>query len=470
MDLERLKIDRSARPTKQVRRFPLGRLLLLAALVLGAVLFGRPVWRMTDRLRLPEVQVVQVRRQHPAAVGAVQGKAANGYIVAARRAALSADTPGRIVEINVEEGSVVKQGDVVARLFSEEYAADVEQARADREVAEAEVVRAQRSEESSAAEARRLTEAAAASREDVEVMEARLALAKRDLERIGGLVEQGIASERELDEAQTGVDDVEAQRRALESRQRSAEAAAEAAVLQEATARAALQVAEAQVQARIAAETRARATLDKTEVRAPFDGIVVLKDAEVGEVVSPNSQGGSNARGSVCTMVDFDSLEVQADVPETSLAAVKLDAAAKIYLDAYPDQPYRGRTSRIWPTANRQKATVEVRIKFEEPDEKLRPEMGVRVVFLEQETEPDPATTQITEQLLVPTECIYSDGGGRKVFVLERDRVHARAIQTGETRAGRTAVQSGLREGERVVVNPPPSLEDDDRVRVQESQ
>src|SRR5690606_1372654 len=123
-------------------------------------------------------------------------------------------------------------------------------------------------------------------------------------------------------------------------------------------------VARAQVDVAKAIEEHAAATLDKTFVRAPFDGIVVLKDAEVGEVVSPNSQGGSNARGSVCTMVDFDSLEVQADVPETSLASVRIGAPVAIYLDAFPGRTYPGKVSRIWPTADRQKASIQVRIVF----------------------------------------------------------------------------------------------------------
>ncbi len=116
-----------------------------------------------------------------------------------------------------------------------------------------------------------------------------------------------------------------------------------------------------------AARDLAQATLDKTDVRAPFDGIVVLKDAEVGEVVSPNVQGGGNARGAVCTMVDFDSLEVQANVPETTLGRRCVGAPADVFLDAYPDQRLRRHVDRIWPTADRQKATVEVRVQLDEP-------------------------------------------------------------------------------------------------------
>src|SRR5262249_57017755 len=174
-----------------------------------------------------------------------------------------------------------------------------------------------------------------------------------------------------------------------------------------------------------AARDQAQATLDKTEVRAPFDGIVVLKDAEVGEVVSPNVQGGSNARGSVVTMVDFASLEVQAEVPETNLPAVVVGRSARIYLDAFPDKLYRGRVDRIWPTANRTKATVEVRVAFLDRDDKLRPEMGVRVVFEEEGAKmpESSAPADARPVMLVPLDAVVKVGGERGVFVLERDRV-----------------------------------------------
>jgi RND family efflux transporter MFP subunit len=192
--------------------------------------------------------------------------------------------------------------------------------------------------------------------------------------------------------------------------------------------------------------------------------VVVLKDAEVGEVVSPNVVGGSSARGAVCTLVDFDSLEVQADVPETSLAAVAEDAPANIYLDAYPDQRYTGRVSRIWPTADRQKATVEVRVTIDEPDRRLRPEMGVRVVFSPEEDEGDTASEA---HILISLDALVTVDGQEGVFVLERDVVRFRPVETGEERSGRVAIQSGLRSGETIVLSPPTSLNDGDRVRIE---
>jgi RND family efflux transporter MFP subunit len=169
-------------------------------------------------------------------------------------------------------------------------------------------------------------------------------------------------------------------------------------------------------------------------------------------------------------MVDFASLEVQADVPETSLKSVHQGGAVRVFLDAFPQRPYPGRVERIWPTANRQKATVEVRVKFLERDERLRPEMGVRVVFLEGDAEPTPEgeAEEAEPAILVPEEAVVRADGKDAVFVLERDVVHQRGVTLGGRRGGQLEVSAGLTVGEQIVADPPPSLEDGARVRVQE--
>jgi len=211
----------------------------------------------------------------------------------------------------------------------------------------------------------------------------------------------------------------------------------------------------------------AEAALEKTYVRAPFDGIVVLKESEVGEVVSPNSQGGSTARGSVATMVDFASLEVQAEVPETSLAAVHKEGPARIYLDAFPDQPFEGRIDRIWPTADRTKGTVEVRIAFTAPDDRLRPAMGVRVVFLDEAAAALPSAEE-QPVVLLPREALVQRGGEAGVFTVERDQVTFQAVVANGDRGARLVVESGLVGDERVVISPPAELENDDRIRIKD--
>ena len=162
---------------------------------------------------------------------------------------------------------------------------------------------------------------------------------------------------------------------------------------------------------------------------------------------------------------DFSTLEVQVEVPETNLAAVHEGATARIFLDAYPEHAYEGSVLRIWPTANRQKATVEVRVGFTDPDERLRPEMGARVVFLGEDVQPVPSDGASAPVILIPRSAVVAIDGQDHVFVLERDLARARPVVLGEERSGRVVVREGLREGERIVDAPPARLEDGDRVR-----
>jgi RND family efflux transporter MFP subunit len=465
-DLEALRIDRSKQSVRRTKRRAggLGWWVLLALAAGAAWLFRGPALRAIDRVRLPEVTVFRARETSALAAGAVSGTAANGYIVASVRAALSADTPGRIVEMNVTEGSVVKKGDVVARLYADEYRAELRRAEADLLATDAAVRSAEARRAVAGADVNRLRSDAAAAEAALEESLATRKLAEITLARAERLVAENVQSEQMLDEARASRDQAAAAEKAAASRRDAALAAVSQAEIQLGAAAAAVEEAAARVPVAEAVRDRAAATLEKTEVRAPFDGIVVLKDAEVGEVVSPNAVG-TNSRGSVVTMVDFDSLEVQVEVPETSLAAVALGASAKVFLDAYPTVTYAGRVERIWPTANRQKATVEVRVAFDRPDERLRPEMGARVVFTADGSE-DPAETP--QGILVPSDCVVSVEGRRGLFVLERDVVQFRQVVTGEERSGRILIESGLNEGEQVVASPPSSLSSGDRVQVSE--
>jgi RND family efflux transporter MFP subunit len=167
-------------------------------------------------------------------------------------------------------------------------------------------------------------------------------------------------------------------------------------------------------------------------------------------------------------MVDFASLEVQANVPETSLDAVVVGAPVEIFLDAWPDRPYSGHVDRIWPTADRQKGTIEVRCVFEKPDERLRPDLGVRVVFLPPGAKAAETRESSPREILLPEATIVRRDGGSAVFVLEGDRVRLTPIVTGTRRGGRVVVTDGVEEGERVVLDPPASLADGDRVLVSE--
>ncbi|MHC5072100.1 MAG: efflux RND transporter periplasmic adaptor subunit [Planctomycetota bacterium] len=470
MNVEALKIDRSKPPRPKRGRtgaWVFRSVVLL--LVVGAVwLFHRPILAFVDEIRLPAVRVVQVIESHPATVSAVSGAAANGHIVAARRAALSADTPGRIIEMNVTEGSVVKKGFVVARLYAEEYAAALQRAEADLRAAKAEVGRAGAALASAKSDVDQEERNRQVAQAEVDEAKAVRKLAQVRHDRVIRLLEKGVSSQADVDDAEAALDTAKAKVASAEARLHAAASEVKDANHRAEVAAANIKFADARVSVSKATRDQAAATLDKTFVRAPFAGIVVLKDAEVGEVVSPNSQSGGSARGAVCTMVDFDSLEVQAEVPETSLSQVQLGALANVYLDAYPEQKYPGQVDRIWPTANRQKATVEVRIRFLERDKKLRPEMGVRVVFLAAKQPGDQIPQEPSApQILIPENTVVEIAGKAGVFVLERDIARFQEVAVGERRAGRVQVQKGLRPGQRIVVDPPSSLQDGARVRVQ---
>lgn len=467
VDLQSLKIERAA-PASRRRGSPWPlRLAVLGLLGVGAWLFGPALLGFADRVRLPVVRTIVVTEAAAGAAAAVRGTAANGYVVAARRAALSSDVPGRIVELNVREGSVVKKGDIVARLFADEYRAALQRAEADVGTADSAVQRAVSAAAAAASDVAAAIAAqatAAAQREEGEAMQK---WAQAEYARAEELVRTGVGSPRDVERAVSERDAQQARLRALQAAEGSAAAAVTTARSREATAAADVAVARAQALAAGAARDLAKATLDKTDVRAPFDGIVVLKDAEVGEVVSPNVQGGGNARGAVCTMVDFDSLEVQANVPETTLSSVRQGAPADVFLDAFPDDRYDGTVDRIWPTADRQKATVEVRVTLARKDERLRPEMGVRVVFRDAAAPAPAANANAAARILVPEPAIVPIDGKLGAFVLERDIVRFQAVAAGERKNGRVAIDAGLQKGQTLVLDPPASLRDGDRVRVQ---
>ena len=390
MDLDKLSIDRGPGPRRAVRRkSPLLRWALIVGAGVALWIFRAPLLDLAGGSRFENVEVTKEEQASaarsaaatkPVDVPAPSGAAANGYLVARRRAALSADTPGRIVELNVEEGSVLKKGDVVARLFSDEAEATLRRTEADLATAEIGVRSAQAAivaSERRLEEARALVGSVTSQRDEVQ---AGLRLAEQEFDRAERLVGRGAVTKEQLERAQSSLSQARARLAGAESGLVQTGAAVSSAESNVAVSILQKEEAEGRLKSLAAIRDLARATLDKTIVRAPFDGVVVLKDAEVGEVVSPNALGGQS-RGSVATMVDFSTLEVQVELPETSLDSVEVGRSAEVYLDAFSTERFEGTVARIWPTANRQKATIEVRVRLETIDPRMRPEMGVRVVF-----------------------------------------------------------------------------------------
>ncbi len=385
-DLARLRIDRGATPRS-------GRGGWLAFLVLLLAVAGWFGWRefQGGLDARPEVTLVRVKRLGGAA--AQGGIAANGYVIARRRAALSTDIQGRLVELRVEEGDHVKEGELIARL-------DTRQLEASRERAQADLAQARAAAE----------------------------FARLEYDRNEKLLATGDATPQQRDSAK--------------------------AELEQATAR---------VASLKAGLEEIKVLIDKSSIYAPFDGVIIQKDAEVGEVVSSISASGPNARGAVATLVDFQSLEVQVELAQTSLRAARVGAPVLIYLDAFPEDAYKGRVRQIWPTADRSKATVELRVEFLERDDRLRPDMGVRVIFLpEEQAEEKPIEVLLPSGALVDRENPY-------VFLFRNGRVVRRKVTlSGREKDGMLAVESGLEGNELVVLDPPEGLADGEEVRRKE--
>jgi RND family efflux transporter MFP subunit len=261
---------------------------------------------------------------------------------------------------------------------------------------------------------------------------AELEQAERDFVRARRLREQGVLSVVEVENAQTRVGVLEAQ------------------------------LASARAQVRLAA-----ANLENTRVRAPFDGTILRKDAEVGEIVAPSSAGGGLTRTAIVTMADLTTLEVEVDVNEAFISQVRNGQPARITLDAYADTSFAGRVRQVVPTADRQKATVLVKVSILDRDPSILPEMQAKVVFV---AEGDSAVAAAPRRVSVPATAIVREGDAASVWVVESGRVRSRAVTTGEKRGEMIEIRDGLSGGERVIVEPPAGLADGGKIRVREGE
>lgn len=382
--------------------------IIVALVALGGA--AAAAWFLLGRESPVAVRVAAVEEAAGTGVsGAPAVLNASGYVTARRKATVSSKITGKVTEVHVEEGMAVKEGQVLARL-------DDTVSRRYLELAEAELAAARRS----------------ADETGVRLREARLTL-----DRQRALVREGIAGQADLDRAEAEVDALQA--RLDLSREQVAVSAAQVAVR--------------------------RTEIDDMVIRAPFSGVAVSKDAQPGEMISPVSAGGGFTRTGICTIVDMASLEIEVDVNESFInrvtAGQKVDAA----LDAYPDWRIQGHVITTVPTADRQKATVLVRIGFEALDPRMLPDMGVKVVFL---GAPEPVNEARPRRLVVPRAALRRDRGQDIVFVVKDTTVERRAVLLGASAASdRADIVSGLAAGERVVVEGPQDLADGRRVKIQ---
>ena len=400
VDLGALRIDDRLRNSpRRGRRLRPALLAILALVALVVTVFAL-------RGRIPAVTVAAAK---PAGEGGVATLLnASGYVTPRRRATVAAKITARVLDVLVDEGVSVTEGQVLARL---------DDADARRRLAAARTAR----------------DATAALIANLDV---NLASARRELDRQKTLEEAGFAAVQARDAAQTAFDSLRAQIDAAREEVKAADA----------------QIAVAQQD------------VDNCTVRAPFAGVVVSKDAQIGEMVSPISAGGGFTRTGIATIVDMASLEIEVDVNESYIARVRPGQKVDAVLDAYPDWRIPSKVRTVIPTADRQKATVKVRIAFDKLDPRILPDMGVKVAFLADEAAP--GAPSAAPRALVPAGAVRESGGTKFVFAVKDGRIVRRAVSVGETRGPDMEIMAGVSPGEAVVVGGPDGLRDGQRVKV----
>jgi RND family efflux transporter MFP subunit len=397
-DLSGLRIEervRTAGTGRKTRRLIAGSAVIIIVIA-GAFL--------AFRSRAAVVTVAEARPAGDPAATALLN--ASGYITPRRRATVAAKITARVVDVYVDEGMVVTEGQLLARLDDSDAQRRLQAARAQRDA----------------------TAALIAS------LKVNLANAARELVRNEGLAADGFASAQALDQARTATESLRAQ----------------------------VAAAEEQVKAADAQIAMARQDVDNCVVRAPFGGVVVSKDAQRGEMVSPISAGGGFTRTGIATIVDMDSIEIEVDVNESYIARVVPGQRVEAVLDAYPDWRIPAGVRTIIPTADRQKATVKVRISFDKLDPRILPDMGVKVSFLAGEQ----AAGRPAAKAIIPREAPRTLDGRSVVFLFRDGAVERRAVSLGTETGGDVEVTAGLAPGDKVVIGGPADLRDGQRVKV----
>jgi RND family efflux transporter MFP subunit len=391
-DLSKLKIDRSAQALPQARRkkglYWGGALVIL---VIAAIfLYFQGILQPSK-----SVQIVTVSRIYPSQTFTLLN--ASGYVVAQRKAAVSSKITGRLISLAVEEGSRVKEGQIIARL---------DQVLAQRKVAEA----------------------------NLEEAGAEMHVAALTYDRNKRLLERQIISKSEYDN--------------VEARYKRAQAAVAAAG--------------ASVKAATAALQGATVALDYSLIRAPFDAVVLTKNADIGDIVTPLG-AATNAKAAVVTIADMRSLQVEADVSESNLGLIKVGQPCEIQLDALPDSRFAGVIHMIMPTADRSKASVMVKVRFLEPDPRILPEMSAKVAFLSRPVKSGEEQARTAVHGLV----LISRGEQKVLFLVQDDRVRETVVRTGESFGDMVEILDGAKAGEKVVLKPN-RLKDGEKIKIAE--
>jgi RND family efflux transporter MFP subunit len=385
--------------------------------VLALILLAAAASAFRDRKA--EVEVTAARKPVNGPAGVLN---ASGYITPRRRATIAAKITGRVTSVMFDEGTRVTEGQLLATLDDSDTRRALDSAKADRDSAQAAIA-------------------------DFEVQ---LRNAEIELRRAQQLVKEGVQTQQALDVATMAADSL----------------------------RAKINLAKQQVAASEARIREQQQAVDNCTIRAPYAGIVVSKDAQVGEMVSPVSAGGGFTRTGIATIVDLHSNEIEVDVSESYIAKVQTNQPVTAILDAYPDWSIPAKVRTVIPTADRQKATVKVRISFTDDNHvrlidpatqpRILPDMGVKVTFLEDEQPKaaDKSAAAVPVMALVPQVAIHHDNSSKFVFVVKGDILERRAVSLGSVRGTDVEILAGLQPDVVVVVKGPESLRDGQSVQI----
>ena len=399
-DLGALRIDKDKRQERKTGKI-FG--IILAAILAVALVAGATFY---SRNSAPVVEVAAAQKAGNAGPTALLN--ASGYVTPRRRATIAAKITGRVIGVYFDEGVHVKEGQILAKLDDSDVKRALDSAVADRNSTRAQIA-------------------------DYEVQ---LKNAELLVHRSKELQAAGVQSQEILDNAVTSADSL----------------------------RAKIALTKEQVAAAESRINEAQQAVDNTVIRAPFEGIVVSKDAQVGEMVSPISAGGGFTRTGIATIVDMNSNEIEVDVNEAYIARVVPEQRVTAVLDAYPDWQIPSKVRTVIPTADRQKATVKVRISFIKLDPKILPDMGVKVTFLGDE--PKKQAGAVEPVATVPTAALRDDNGSRIVYIVKDNKLERRAVKPGNPRGSDTEIFAGLTPGDLVVTKGPPDLHDGESIQL----
>jgi len=434
-ELESLRIERDRRPGPRRGLPGWAWKLLVAAVAVGA---AGLLWRGAGPQAVDVARLTTIEVKEAATV-----LVAGGYVVAHHKIQLGSKVVGRVAWIGVEKGDRVKKDQVLVRLDNTEYRAQVEQARGALQAAAARLAQLQtgsRPEEIQQARAR------------ADETEANLRNAQTNYDRTRGLDRDGVVSKQELDRARDQLDMARAQ---AEQAHKNYE------LVHQGPRREEIDQGRALVEQARGALRYYETMLDATEIRSPIDGTVLERLVETGEMVTTMFVGETGAKSSVVSLADLNDLQVEVDISQTEFARVSLGQPCAVVPDAFPDRRYRAVVAEIAPQANRQKATVQVKVQVKNPDAYLRPEMNARVSF------EDPRAGQASvRQLLAPRSALFQADGKSAVMAVENGRAVIKPVTAGEEMGGSVRIASGLNGDETLVVGSPAALKSGQRLRV----